>query len=83
MAAVTKNLIFGVTASLTYEKPYALARRLCTVYHLSEGRVAWNIVTSYLDSAARNQILRILERSKILSSFYSLNCDDEVASGQR
>ncbi|KAF7545220.1 hypothetical protein G7Z17_g9344 [Cylindrodendrum hubeiense] len=54
MAAATKSLIFGVTASLTYEKPYALARRLSTVDHLSEGRVAWNIVTSYLDSAARN-----------------------------
>lgn len=54
LAAVTKNLIFGVTASLTYEKPYSLARRLSTVDHLSEGRLAWNIVTSYLDSAARN-----------------------------
>ncbi|EED13094.1 xenobiotic compound monooxygenase, DszA family [Talaromyces stipitatus ATCC 10500] len=50
MASVTKNLIFGVTASLTYEKPYALAR--------SQGRVAWNIVTSYLDSAARNHGLK-------------------------
>ncbi|KAL4811733.1 luciferase-like domain-containing protein [Aspergillus spinulosporus] len=54
MASVTKNLIFGVTASLTYEQPYSLARRLSTVDHLSGGRVAWNIVTSYLDSAARN-----------------------------
>ena len=54
MAAATKNLIFGITASLTYEKPYALARRLSTVDHLSEGRLAWNIVTSYLDSAAKN-----------------------------
>lgn len=54
MAAVTKNLAFGVTASVTYEKPYALARRLSTVDHLSGGRLAWNIVTSYLDSAARN-----------------------------
>jgi FMN-dependent oxidoreductase (nitrilotriacetate monooxygenase family) len=58
MAAVTKNLIFGVTASLTYDKPYALARRLSTVDHLSEGRLAWNIVTSYLDSAARNHGLK-------------------------
>ncbi|KAK7432938.1 hypothetical protein QQZ08_000409 [Neonectria magnoliae] len=58
MAAATKNLIFGVTASLTYEKPYSLARRLSTVDHLSEGRVAWNIVTSYLDSAARNHGLK-------------------------
>ncbi|EXJ88189.1 hypothetical protein A1O1_05119 [Capronia coronata CBS 617.96] len=58
MAAVTENLIFGVTASLTYEKPYALARRLSTVDHLAEGRFAWNIVTSYLDSAARNHGLK-------------------------
>ena len=54
MAAVTKNLTFGITASTTYEHPYSLARRFSTVDHLSNGRVAWNIVTSYLDSAARN-----------------------------
>ena len=54
LAAATKNLIFGVTASVTYEKPYALARRLSTVDHLSQGRLAWNIVTSTLDSSARN-----------------------------
>lgn len=54
MAAVTKHLTFGVTASTTYDAPYALARRFSTVDHLTEGRVAWNIVTSYLDSAARN-----------------------------
>ncbi|KAK5720976.1 hypothetical protein LTR15_006938 [Elasticomyces elasticus] len=54
MAAVTKNIIFGVTASTTYDAPYAHARRFSTVDHLAEGRVAWNIVTSYLDSAARN-----------------------------
>lgn len=54
MAAVTKNLAFGITASTTYEPPYAMARRFSTVDHLADGRVAWNIVTSYLDSAARN-----------------------------
>ena len=43
-----------MTASVTYEKPHALARRLSTVDQVSEGRVAWNIVTLYLDSAARN-----------------------------
>ena len=32
----------------------AHARRFSTVDHLAEGRLAWNIVTSYLDSAARN-----------------------------
>ncbi|KAK7962923.1 uncharacterized protein PG986_003748 [Apiospora aurea] len=54
MAAATRRLVFGVTASVTYEKPYSLARHLSTLDHLSEGCFAWNIVTSYLDSAARN-----------------------------
>src|SRR5690606_5364187 len=54
MAAVTEHLGFGVTVSLTYEQPYSFARRMTTLDHLTKGRVAWNIVTSYLDSAARN-----------------------------
>ena len=54
MAAATESIGFGVTASTTYESPYALARKFSTVDQLSEGRIAWNIVTSYLDSAARN-----------------------------
>ncbi|KAH9827373.1 Monooxygenase [Teratosphaeria destructans] len=54
MAAVTKSLSFGITASTTYEHPYLLARRYSTLDHLTDGRVAWNIVTSYLESAARN-----------------------------
>ncbi|ORY09165.1 putative xenobiotic compound monooxygenase, DszA family [Clohesyomyces aquaticus] len=54
MAAVTKSLGFGVTVATTYEQPYHLARRLSTVDHLTKGRLGWNIVTGYLDSAARN-----------------------------
>jgi dimethyl-sulfide monooxygenase len=54
MAAVTKNLGFGVTAAITYEPPYLLARRLSTLDHLTKGRVAWNVVSSYLNSAALN-----------------------------
>ncbi len=53
MAAVTKHLGFGLTANLTYEPPYLFARRLSTLDHLSRGRVGWNIVTGYLDSAAK------------------------------
>ncbi|MBX8494158.1 LLM class flavin-dependent oxidoreductase [Pseudomonas cichorii] len=53
MAAVTRNLGFGLTANLTYETPYLFARRMSTLDHLSRGRVGWNIVTGYLDSAAR------------------------------
>ncbi|MHA6628597.1 LLM class flavin-dependent oxidoreductase [Pseudonocardia sichuanensis] len=54
MAAVTQRLGFGVTVSVAYEQPYALARRMTTLDHLTKGRVAWNVVTSYLESAARN-----------------------------
>jgi FMN-dependent oxidoreductase (nitrilotriacetate monooxygenase family) len=54
VAAATETIGFGITASTTYEHPYMMARKFSTVDHLSEGRVAWNIVTSYLDSAARN-----------------------------
>lgn len=54
MASVTKKLAFGVTMSTISEEPYHLARRLGTLDLLTNGRVGWNIVTSYLDSAARN-----------------------------
>jgi alkanesulfonate monooxygenase len=53
MAAVTNHLGFGVTGSIPFEPPYAFARRLSTLDHLTDGRIAWNVVTGYLDSAAR------------------------------
>ena len=53
MAAVTENLGFGVTSVLSYEAPYPFARRMSTLDHLTEGRIGWNIVTGYLNSAAR------------------------------
>ena len=53
MAAVTNHLCFGVTGSIPYEPPYAFARRMSTLDHLTDGRMGWNIVTGYLDSAAR------------------------------
>jgi FMN-dependent oxidoreductase (nitrilotriacetate monooxygenase family) len=54
MALVTKHLGFGVTASLSFEHPYTFARRLSTLDHLTKGRAGWNIVTSYLESGAKN-----------------------------
>jgi FMN-dependent oxidoreductase (nitrilotriacetate monooxygenase family) len=53
MAAVTTHLGFGVTCNLGYEPPYTLARRMSTLDHLTKGRAGWNVVTGYLDSAAR------------------------------
>ncbi|MBB2753071.1 UNVERIFIED_ORG: FMN-dependent oxidoreductase (nitrilotriacetate monooxygenase family) [Rhizobium aethiopicum] len=54
MAYVTKHLGFGVTVNTTYEPPFLLARRISTLDHLTKGRIGWNIVTGYLDSAARS-----------------------------
>lgn len=53
MAAVTDNLCFGITGNTTYDPPYLLARRFSTLDHLTEGRVAWNVVTGILPSIAR------------------------------
>ncbi|WP_180130812.1 LLM class flavin-dependent oxidoreductase [Acinetobacter sp. YH12057] len=53
MAAVTENLGFGVTVNLSYETPYQFARRFASLDHLTQGRIGWNIVTGYLDSAER------------------------------
>ena len=54
MAEVTDDLGFAVTKSTSYNHPYQLAREFSTLDHLTDGRVAFNIVTSYLESAARN-----------------------------
>jgi long-chain alkane monooxygenase len=53
MAAATKHLGFGVTVTLSYEPPFPFARRMSTLDHLTEGRIGWNVVTGYLDSAAK------------------------------
>lgn len=53
MAAATENLCFGITGTLSYESPVPFARRMSTLDHLTEGRVAWNVVTGYLQSAAK------------------------------
>lgn len=51
---VTEHLGFVVTSSVLQEHPFGFARKLSTLDHVTDGRVAWNIVTSYLDNAARN-----------------------------
>jgi FMN-dependent oxidoreductase (nitrilotriacetate monooxygenase family) len=53
MATVTRHLGFGITVNTSNEAPYSFARRMSTLDQLTEGRVGWNIVTGYLDSAAR------------------------------
>jgi FMN-dependent oxidoreductase (nitrilotriacetate monooxygenase family) len=54
MAHATENLGFAFTQSVLQEQPFNFARRLSTLDHVSGGRVAWNVVTSYLENAGRN-----------------------------
>lgn len=46
LAAATEKIGLGATASTTYSEPYTLARQLQSVDHISNGRVAWNLVTT-------------------------------------
>ncbi|SFS95341.1 NtaA/DmoA family FMN-dependent monooxygenase [Streptomyces sp. NBC_01707] len=70
LAAVTDRLGLAATVNATFNEPYELARRLATLDHLSDGRAAWNVVTSsdaftgenfrrggYLDRADLPQVL--------------------------
>jgi len=54
MAQVTEHLGFGFTSSIMQYHPFAFARLISTLDHLTRGRVAWNVVTSFTRSAARN-----------------------------
>ncbi|MCQ9707157.1 LLM class flavin-dependent oxidoreductase [Streptomyces sp. BSP1] len=47
LAATTERLGLAATVNATFNEPYELARRLATLDHLSAGRAAWNVVTSF------------------------------------
>lgn len=46
LAAVTEHLGLAATVNTTFNEPYELARRLASLDHLSNGRAAWNVVTT-------------------------------------
>jgi FMN-dependent oxidoreductase (nitrilotriacetate monooxygenase family) len=50
ITSATKHLGVGVTLSTAFEHPYSMCRRLSSLDHLSNGRIAWNIVSSYSKS---------------------------------
>jgi alkanesulfonate monooxygenase SsuD/methylene tetrahydromethanopterin reductase-like flavin-dependent oxidoreductase (luciferase family) len=52
MAYVTEHLGFACTSSVLQTPPFTFARQVSTLDHLTRGRVAWNVVTSYLPNAA-------------------------------
>lgn len=50
----TKHIGLAATASTTYSQPFHLARIFSSLDHLSNGRAAWNIVTSSIEETAQN-----------------------------
>ena len=54
LAVSTSHIGLIATASTTYTEPFNLARQFASLDHISNGRAAWNIVTSWLAIAARN-----------------------------
>jgi len=47
LAAVTDRLGLAGTVNSTFNEPYEVARQFATLDHLSGGRAAWNVVTSW------------------------------------
>jgi FMN-dependent oxidoreductase (nitrilotriacetate monooxygenase family) len=54
LAVSTSRIGLIATASTTYTEPFNLARQFASIDHISNGRAGWNIVTSWLATAARN-----------------------------
>ncbi|WP_062070825.1 NtaA/DmoA family FMN-dependent monooxygenase [Demequina sediminicola] len=54
MAAVTKNIGFGLTYSSTFMHPFYVARLLNSLDHVTSGRLAFNVVASSRSADANN-----------------------------
>ena len=54
VAVATRRIGLIATCSTTYTEPFNLARQFGSLDHISNGRVGWNIVTSWLATAADN-----------------------------
>ncbi|MSO77518.1 MAG: LLM class flavin-dependent oxidoreductase [Alphaproteobacteria bacterium] len=54
MGMATRRLGLGATCSTTYQQPFHVARVFQTLDLMTEGRAAWNVVTSLNDGEAMN-----------------------------
>ena len=76
LSAATSDLNFVVTASTSFEHPYANARRFATLDHLTGGRISWNVVTT--SSAVASDLFGVVqsahdERYAIAQDFLDLS----------
>ncbi|WP_144709691.1 NtaA/DmoA family FMN-dependent monooxygenase [Curtobacterium pusillum] len=54
LGLVTEHLGIAVTSNIIQNHPFSFARQLSSLDHFTDGRVGWNIVTSYLKNGFRN-----------------------------
>jgi alkanesulfonate monooxygenase len=54
LASITRHIGLVATVNTNFEQPYALARRMASLDHISGGRIGWNIVSSLADGAAKS-----------------------------
>lgn len=54
LAVQTRHIGLAATASTTFSDPFNLARSFSSLDHISRGRAAWNVVTSFSTDVARN-----------------------------
>ena len=54
LSACTTHLGLGATVSTSFSEPYNVARIFASIDHISQGRAAWNVVTSSQPRAALN-----------------------------
>src|ERR1700734_2958002 len=54
IAVATSRIGLIATCSTTYTEPFNLARQFASLDHMSNGRIGWNIVTTWLATASGN-----------------------------
>jgi len=54
LSACTSHIGLGATVSTSFTEPYNVARTFASIDHISQGRAAWNVVTSSRAKAALN-----------------------------
>jgi FMN-dependent oxidoreductase (nitrilotriacetate monooxygenase family) len=54
LATATEHIGLAATAATTYSEPYNLARMFSSLDHISNGRVAWNVVTGAFKECGEN-----------------------------
>lgn len=76
LSVVTEKIGLAATASTTYDEAYHIARRFASLDHISNGRAAWNIVTTGNPESAKNfnldEHIEHSERYKRAREFYDV-----------